>query len=151
MLRRILITALLAGFLGGLGISVVQEFTTTPIILHAEQDRQPPSFPRCWRSCSACFLYWGWDSRNPPRSTMPPMTDFLTFAGQAEWRDFNLAVAWTGRHTDNETDDDDFQFQVSAGYAFGFGLAVNIGWKISQEADIENKTLGALAAYTIEF
>ena len=37
MLRRILITALLAGFLGGLGISVVQEFTTTPIILHAEE------------------------------------------------------------------------------------------------------------------
>ena len=37
MFRRILITALLAGFLGGLGISVVQEFTTTPIILHAEQ------------------------------------------------------------------------------------------------------------------
>ncbi len=37
MFRRILITALLAGFLGGLGISVVQEFTTTPIILHAEE------------------------------------------------------------------------------------------------------------------
>ncbi len=37
MFRRIFITALLAGFLGGLGISVVQEFTTTPIILHAEE------------------------------------------------------------------------------------------------------------------
>ena len=37
MFRRILITALLAGFLGGLGISVVQEFTTTPIIHHAEE------------------------------------------------------------------------------------------------------------------
>jgi cobalt transporter subunit CbtA len=37
MFRRILITALLAGFLGGLGISVVQEFTTAPIILHAEE------------------------------------------------------------------------------------------------------------------
>jgi cobalt transporter subunit CbtA len=37
MFRRILITALLAGFLGGVGISVVQEFTTTPIILHAEE------------------------------------------------------------------------------------------------------------------
>jgi len=30
-------TALLAGFLGGLAISVVQQFTTTPIILHAEE------------------------------------------------------------------------------------------------------------------
>lgn len=37
MFRRILITALLAGFIGGLGISVVQEFTTAPIILHAEE------------------------------------------------------------------------------------------------------------------
>ncbi len=37
MLRRILITALIAGFLSGIAISVVQEFTTTPIILHAEE------------------------------------------------------------------------------------------------------------------
>jgi len=37
MFRRILITALLAGFLGGLSISVVQQFTTAPIILHAEE------------------------------------------------------------------------------------------------------------------
>ncbi len=37
MFRRIFATALLAGFLGGLGISIVHEFTTTPIILHAEQ------------------------------------------------------------------------------------------------------------------
>jgi cobalt transporter subunit CbtA len=37
MFRRIFATALIAGFFGGLGISVVHEFTTTPIILHAEQ------------------------------------------------------------------------------------------------------------------
>lgn len=37
MFRRIFFTALVAGFLGGVGISVVQEFTTTPIILHAEE------------------------------------------------------------------------------------------------------------------
>ena len=37
MFRRILTTALLAGFIGGACISVVQMFTTTPIILHAEQ------------------------------------------------------------------------------------------------------------------
>lgn len=37
MFRRILITALFAGILAGLGISVVHEFTTTPIILHAEE------------------------------------------------------------------------------------------------------------------
>ncbi len=37
MLRRILITALIAGLISGIAISVVQEFTTTPIILHAEE------------------------------------------------------------------------------------------------------------------
>jgi cobalt transporter subunit CbtA len=37
MFRRIFFTAILAGLLGGLAISVVHEFTTTPIILHAEQ------------------------------------------------------------------------------------------------------------------
>lgn len=36
MFRRIFLTAILAGLLGGLVISVVQEFTTTPLILHAE-------------------------------------------------------------------------------------------------------------------
>lgn len=36
MFRRMLATALLAGFLGGAGISVVHQFTTTPLILHAE-------------------------------------------------------------------------------------------------------------------
>ena len=37
MLRRILITALISGFITGIGISILQEFTTTPIILHAEE------------------------------------------------------------------------------------------------------------------
>jgi len=36
MLRKILTVAIFAGVLSGLGISIVQEFTTTPLILHAE-------------------------------------------------------------------------------------------------------------------
>ena len=36
MFRRIFYTAMVAGILGGAAISVVQHFTTTPIILHAE-------------------------------------------------------------------------------------------------------------------
>ncbi len=36
MFKRIIVTALLAGLLAGLALSVIQEFTTTPIILHAE-------------------------------------------------------------------------------------------------------------------
>lgn len=37
MFRRIFFTAVIAGLLGGVAISAVQEFTTTPIILHAEE------------------------------------------------------------------------------------------------------------------
>lgn len=37
MIRHLLLTAVVAGILAGLGISVVQEFTTTPVILHAEE------------------------------------------------------------------------------------------------------------------
>lgn len=36
MLKRLLTVALLAGVLSGLAVSVVQQFTTTPLILHAE-------------------------------------------------------------------------------------------------------------------
>ncbi len=37
MLRRILLAGLVAGLVGGIANSIVQEFTTTPLILHAEQ------------------------------------------------------------------------------------------------------------------
>jgi hypothetical protein len=77
--------------------------------------------------------------------------DFLTLAGQVEWNGFNIAIAWTGRDTNNTTDDDDFQAQLSVGYAFKMGLSLDIGWKIAEEAGINTETVGALAAYTIEF
>lgn len=77
--------------------------------------------------------------------------NFLTLAGQMDWNGFNLAVAWTGRDTDNGTNGDDFQLQFSAGYAFDFGLYVHIGWKFAEEAGIDTETLGVLAAYTFEF
>ncbi len=37
MLKRIVLAALVAGLVGGIAISIVQEFTTTPLILHAEE------------------------------------------------------------------------------------------------------------------
>ncbi|MBT5458532.1 MAG: hypothetical protein HOK82_18160 [Rhodospirillaceae bacterium] len=77
--------------------------------------------------------------------------DFLTLAGQAQWKGFNLALAWTGRDTEDGTSGDDFQFQVSAGYAFKSGISIDIGWKTAQEAGIDTETVGALATYTIEF
>lgn len=37
MFQRILMTALLSGLIAGVGISIVQHFTTTPLIIHAEE------------------------------------------------------------------------------------------------------------------
>jgi len=42
MFGRIVLAAAIAGLIAGLVISVVQEFTTTPIILHAEQFENAP-------------------------------------------------------------------------------------------------------------
>ncbi len=43
MLKRILLASLVAGLVGGIVISIVQEFTTTPLILHAEQFENAPA------------------------------------------------------------------------------------------------------------
>lgn len=40
MLKNIFVVALLAGFVSGVGISLVQEVTTTPLIMHAEEYEQ---------------------------------------------------------------------------------------------------------------
>lgn len=78
---------------------------------------------------------------------------YLTFSGQVGWKGWNLAASWTERETDNPADatNTDSHFQLSAGYAFDFGLSINLGWKVSEDGGTETRTLGALAAYTIEF
>lgn len=78
---------------------------------------------------------------------------YLTLSGQVGWTGWNLAASWTERETDNPAaaDNTDSHFQISAGYAFDFGLSIDIGWKVSEDGGTETRTLGALAAYTIEF
>jgi len=78
---------------------------------------------------------------------------YLTLGGQVDWNGWNVAASWTERETDNPTtaDNTDSHFQLSAGYAFDFGLSIDIGWKVSEDAGTETRTLGALAAYKIEF
>lgn len=78
---------------------------------------------------------------------------YLTLSGQIGWQGWNLAAAWTERETDNPTaaTNTDSHFQVSAGYTFEFGLSIDVGWKVSEDGGTETRTLGALAAYTIEF
>jgi hypothetical protein len=77
--------------------------------------------------------------------------DFLTVASQLEWRRYNLAAAWTKRHTFKMADDRDYQFQLSAGYSFDFGLSVDLGWKIAEEGNVETQTVGMLASYLFKF
>lgn len=78
---------------------------------------------------------------------------YLTLAGQIGWQGWNLAASWTERETDNPTaaTNTDSHFQLSAGYAFEFGLSIDVGWKVSEDGGTETRTLGVLAAYTIEF
>jgi len=76
---------------------------------------------------------------------------FLTVASQFEWQGYNVAAAWTKRHTFKAADDRDFQFQLSAGYSFDFGLSVDLGWKIADEGNVETQTFGILAAYLFKF
>ena len=78
---------------------------------------------------------------------------YLTLGGQLGWKGWNLATSVTERETDNPAaaNDTDTHFQISAGYRFDFGLSIDIGWKVSEDAGSETRTLGALAAYTIEF
>ena len=78
---------------------------------------------------------------------------YLTLGGQLGWNGWNFATSVTERETDNPAaaDDTDTHFQVSAGYAFEFGLSIDAGWKISEDAGSETRTLGIVAAYTIEF
>lgn len=78
---------------------------------------------------------------------------YLTAGGQLSWAGWNLAASVTERYTDNTAaaNNTDTHFQVSAGYSFDFGLSIDVGWKISEDGGAETRTLGALAAYSIEF
>lgn len=78
---------------------------------------------------------------------------YLTVGGQLSWSGWNIATSVTERYTDNVAaiNNTDSHFHVSAGYGFDFGLSIDVGWKVSEDAGVETRTLGALAAYTLEF
>jgi hypothetical protein len=80
-------------------------------------------------------------------------TSYGTIGLGVEWGRWNAAIAntWRYTHVPGGTDNDDNNFQISAGYAFDFGLSVDLGWKLTEEAQIESQTFGILAAYSYEF
>lgn len=79
--------------------------------------------------------------------------DFLTTSLELTWKKWNLAFSRTGRDTDfaSGTDTDDHLVQISAGYEFEFGLGINLGWKTTEEANIDSETFGVLLNYGFEF
>lgn len=79
--------------------------------------------------------------------------DFITVSGLFNWKSWNFAIALVERNDEaaDGTETNDFQFQLSVGYEFDFGLAVDVGWAVANESNIETQTLGVLLAYTLEF
>jgi len=78
---------------------------------------------------------------------------FITAAGRLDWRKWNLAVSFTGRRTETAAGPaaDDHLLQVSAGYSFDFGLAADVGWRQTNEENVQTHTVGARLAYRYEF
>lgn len=74
-------------------------------------------------------------------------------AGAALYRGpWNLSASYTGRFTDpdDESNIDDTLLQASVGYEFDFGLGVDIGYRYSDEDNVESHTLGLLFAYEFD-
>ena len=79
--------------------------------------------------------------------------DILTLGAQLNWRNWNLAVSYSGRETDTAAGPEtkDLHFQVSVGYAFENGIGVDVGWVIDETDELQGHTAGALLAYEWRF
>lgn len=79
--------------------------------------------------------------------------DFITLASTLNWKSWNLALVYVDRDTKpaDGSRTDDYLFQISAGYEFGFGLAVDLGWSVIENSNIETQSIGLLFKYKVEF
>ena len=79
--------------------------------------------------------------------------DYITLGAALVHGPWNIAVSDTIRTIDpaGAGDVDDNQFQVSGGYAFDNGLALDIGYKHTEESNSDSNTVGALLSYTLPF
>ncbi|MCD6034900.1 MAG: hypothetical protein K0R63_641 [Rickettsiales bacterium] len=66
---------------------------------------------------------------------------------------WNVTAGYTLRQVDYDLggDDKDHLFQLTGGYDFGNGLALDAGWRSTEEAGVDTGSLGALARYTYSF
>jgi len=79
--------------------------------------------------------------------------DYITLGAALVHGPWNISVSDTIRTIDpaGGGDVDDNQIQVSGGYAFATGLALDVGYKHTDAANVESNTVGALLSYTIPF
>ena len=83
---------------------------------------------------------------------------YITGALTTEWKDFNLALSYTGRTTDpaSGSDVNDDLFQATVGYNFGCKifagcLSFDTGYRFAEESSTETHAWGALLVYTYNF
>lgn len=76
--------------------------------------------------------------------------DYLTGSLSLEIRSFNISAAYTSRDFEGEDDISDYQYQFSTGYAFENGFSLDLGWKETEESEIQSRCLGLLAAYSLK-
>ncbi len=76
--------------------------------------------------------------------------DYLTGSLSLEISSFNISAAYTSRDFEGEEDISDYQYQLSAGYAFESGFSLDLGWKETEESEIQSRCLGMLAAYSLK-
>lgn len=81
--------------------------------------------------------------------------DYVTLG--AGWANgpWNAALSATGRFSDSNAagvaSDDDTLVQLSGGYGFSNGVTLDIGYRFSEEANLETHMVGALLAYELGF
>ena len=78
------------------------------------------------------------------------LTTSLSLTVNDHW---NFSASYTNRQTDvfGGSDVNDHLYQVSAGYMFDNGLSVDVGYRGSEESNVDTQMMGALVSYTYEF
>jgi hypothetical protein len=79
--------------------------------------------------------------------------DYFTTSAAVDYQNWTTAISSTVRLTEepDNSRDTDFLFQVSAGYTFDSGFGTEIGYRLFNEDDIAEHTMGIYFFYEIGF
>lgn len=100
------------------------------------------------------FVMGEWAGLRDEGGTSGKDVDYLNLGGSLVFDShWNLGASFTSRDT-KETglaELDDEMYQISAGYAFDNGFGIDVGYKSSEESDVDTQTAGVLLSYGYEF